>query len=120
MLITQHPTVLKKEDGFGEDAKSLTIIDKLMKGKHVIDVEFNATDQTEVVPEGEALDMLIKAYEEKQQRLETEIQAKKVRVLELQARIQALKATVNDPATTSNDIPEEPAPAAAETSKSHV
>ncbi|GAA0158154.1 hypothetical protein LIER_15253 [Lithospermum erythrorhizon] len=32
MLITQHPCVLKKEDGLGEDAKSLTISEKLMKG----------------------------------------------------------------------------------------
>ncbi|GAA0144734.1 hypothetical protein LIER_35997 [Lithospermum erythrorhizon] len=45
MLVTQHPNVLKKEDGLGEDAKSLTISDKLMKGNHVIDVELNATDQ---------------------------------------------------------------------------
>ncbi|GAA0155531.1 hypothetical protein LIER_13240 [Lithospermum erythrorhizon] len=47
MLIIQHPHVLKKEDGLEEDAKSLTISDKLMKGKHVIDVEFNVVDQTE-------------------------------------------------------------------------
>ncbi|GAA0163766.1 hypothetical protein LIER_19555 [Lithospermum erythrorhizon] len=80
MLITQHPHVLKKGDGLGEDAKSLTISDKLMKGNHVIDVDFNAADQTEHIPEGEAAEMLIKAYEEEQQRPEAEIQTKKVSV----------------------------------------
>ncbi|GAA0183575.1 hypothetical protein LIER_30960 [Lithospermum erythrorhizon] len=94
MLITQHPTVLKKEDYFGEDLKSLTISDKLMKGKHVIDMEWKATDQTKVVPEGKAAYMLSKAYKEEQQKLEVEIQAKKVKVSELQAKIQALKAIV--------------------------
>ncbi|GAA0141551.1 hypothetical protein LIER_02671 [Lithospermum erythrorhizon] len=45
MPITQHPTVLKKEDGLGEDAKPLIISDKLMKWKHVLDVQFNEADQ---------------------------------------------------------------------------
>ncbi|GAA0156051.1 hypothetical protein LIER_13634 [Lithospermum erythrorhizon] len=112
MLITQHPTILKKEDGLGEDAKSLTMSDKLMKGKHVIDVKLNPANQTKVVTEGEVVDMLIKAYEEEQLRLEAEIQAKKVRVSELQARIQALKATVpptvNDSANSSIVILDEP------------
>ncbi|GAA0174822.1 hypothetical protein LIER_28132 [Lithospermum erythrorhizon] len=58
LLITQHPTVLKKEDGLVEDAKSLTISDKLIKGKHVIDVEFNALDQSEPVPELETAGIL--------------------------------------------------------------
>ncbi|GAA0144988.1 hypothetical protein LIER_05287 [Lithospermum erythrorhizon] len=86
LLINQHPTVLKAEDGFGEDAKSLTISDR------------------------GSCRMLIKAYEEEQQRLEAEIQVKKVRASELQAKIQALKANVlldvNGPATTSTAIPE--------------
>ncbi|GAA0149080.1 transmembrane signal receptor [Lithospermum erythrorhizon] len=109
LLITQHLHVLKKGDDLGEDDNSLTISEKLMKGKHVIDVEFNADDQTEPVPEGEAAEILIKAYEEEQRRLEAEIQAKKVRVSELQAKIQALKTsvppTINDPPATSSAIP---------------
>ncbi|GAA0158155.1 hypothetical protein LIER_15254 [Lithospermum erythrorhizon] len=60
--------------------------------------------------------MVIKAYEEEQQWLEAEIQAKKVRVLELQAKIQTLKTTVpptvNDLIATSSAIPTETAPAA--------
>ncbi|GAA0159725.1 hypothetical protein LIER_16435 [Lithospermum erythrorhizon] len=37
-LVNQHPKVLKAEDVFGEDAKSVTIKNKLMTGKYVIDV----------------------------------------------------------------------------------
>ncbi|GAA0151660.1 hypothetical protein LIER_10336 [Lithospermum erythrorhizon] len=93
MLITRYPHVLKKGDGLGEDVKSLTISDKLMKRKDVIDVEFNVANQTEPIPKGEAAEMLIKAYKEEQLRLEAEIQAKKVRLSELQAKIQALKTS---------------------------
>ncbi|GAA0185953.1 hypothetical protein LIER_33241 [Lithospermum erythrorhizon] len=122
LLINQHPTALKKEDDFGKDAKSLTISDKLMKGNHVVDVELNTANQIEVVLEGEAAAMLTKAYEEEQQKLEDEIQIKKVRLSELQVKIQALKAivppTVNDPATTSTVVPDELPIGAAETSKS--
>ncbi|GAA0166605.1 hypothetical protein LIER_21725 [Lithospermum erythrorhizon] len=123
MLINQHLDVLKKEDGFGEDAKSLSISDKLIKGKHVVNVELNAADQTEVVLEGEGAVMLIKAYKEEHERLEVDIHLKKVRVSKLQVKIQALKATVpstvNDPNTTSTAIHDEP-DATAETSKSPV
>ncbi|GAA0174884.1 hypothetical protein LIER_28175 [Lithospermum erythrorhizon] len=100
---------LSKGDSLGEDAKSLTISDKLMKGKHVIDVEFNAADHTEPVLEGEAAEILIKAYEEEKLRLEAKIQVKKVRVSELQEKIQALKTyvppTINDPTVTLYSIP---------------
>ncbi|GAA0141470.1 hypothetical protein LIER_35400 [Lithospermum erythrorhizon] len=93
-----------------------------MKAKHVVDVELNAVDKPEAIPEGEAIVMLIKAYEEEQQRLKVEIQIKKVKVLEKQAKIQALSATnppiINDPATTSTVVPDEPPAGAGETSKS--
>ncbi|GAA0151674.1 hypothetical protein LIER_37332 [Lithospermum erythrorhizon] len=39
ILIHQHPEVLKAEDGPGEDVKPLTITDKLMTRKHVVDVQ---------------------------------------------------------------------------------
>ncbi|GAA0138703.1 hypothetical protein LIER_00396 [Lithospermum erythrorhizon] len=116
--IDKDPHVLKKEDGLGEDAKSLTISDKLMKEKHVIDVKFNASNHTEPVLEEDVAEMLIKVYEKEQQRLKAEIQAKKVRVSELQAKIQALKTVippiVNDPPSTS--IASLAEPAATETS----
>ncbi|GAA0167542.1 hypothetical protein LIER_40400 [Lithospermum erythrorhizon] len=70
----------KKEDGLGEDAKPLTISDKLVIWKHVIDVELNAIDQSEPVPEGEAAGMLIEGYEEELYRLEAEIHVKNVGV----------------------------------------
>ncbi|GAA0164446.1 hypothetical protein LIER_39785 [Lithospermum erythrorhizon] len=57
-------TCSQEKNGLREDAKSLTISAKLMKRKHVIDVEFNAVDHTELVPEGDAARMLIKLYEE--------------------------------------------------------
>ncbi|GAA0179376.1 hypothetical protein LIER_29964 [Lithospermum erythrorhizon] len=122
LLISQHPAVLRDEDVFREDTNSLTISDKLMKGKHIIDVELNVTDQTEVVLEEEAVDMLIKAYKEDRPRLEAEIQAKRIRVSELQTKIQALKTivppAVNDPATTSTIALVGPTLDVAETSKS--
>ncbi|GAA0147223.1 hypothetical protein LIER_06976 [Lithospermum erythrorhizon] len=61
-LTGKHPTVLKKEDGLGEDVKPLTISDKLMKGKHVIDVEFNVADQPELGLEGEATELEAKIH----------------------------------------------------------
>ncbi|GAA0140970.1 hypothetical protein LIER_02219 [Lithospermum erythrorhizon] len=94
LLITQHPNILRKEDGLGEDAKPLTISDKLMKGKHVIDVEFNATDQPESIPEEEAASMLLRVYGEELLRVEAEIQAKNVLALELKDKIYALKSRV--------------------------
>ncbi|GAA0179157.1 hypothetical protein LIER_42203 [Lithospermum erythrorhizon] len=126
MLITRHPHVLKKEDGLREDAKSFTISEKLMKRKHVIDVDFNVVDQAEPIPEGEAVEMLIKAYEEEQQWLEAEIQAKKFRVSKLQSKIQTLKTvvppTVNNLPATSSAILVKTVTAAdvTETSKSHM
>ncbi|GAA0170494.1 hypothetical protein LIER_24739 [Lithospermum erythrorhizon] len=70
----------------------------------------------------DAAAMLIKAYEEEQQRLEVEIQIKQVRVSELQTKIQALKAivplTVDDPITTSTAVPNEPPVDVAETAQS--
>ncbi|GAA0176026.1 hypothetical protein LIER_29093 [Lithospermum erythrorhizon] len=122
LLINQYREVLKVEDGLGEDAKSLTISDKLMIVKHVVDVSLNAAEQTEVVPKGEVVAMLINAFEEEQQRLEVEIQVKKVKVTELQAKIQSLKAivppAVNDHVTTSTVVPAEPTPDDVETFKS--
>ncbi|GAA0140185.1 hypothetical protein LIER_01583 [Lithospermum erythrorhizon] len=79
-----------------------------MTGKHVVDVHIKGAGQSEVVPEGEATALLIKAYEKEQQRLEAEIQLKKSRVAELQAKFQALKTivqlAVNNPVTT--DVPD--------------
>ncbi|GAA0174989.1 hypothetical protein LIER_28256 [Lithospermum erythrorhizon] len=103
LLITQHPTVLKKEDGIGEDAKPLTISDKLMKGKHVLDVEFNATDQSKPIPEGEATGMLLKVYEEELLRIESKIQAKTVLASELKAKIYTLKSRVPPTVNASVD-----------------
>ncbi|GAA0149371.1 hypothetical protein LIER_08564 [Lithospermum erythrorhizon] len=94
LLITQYPNVLKKVDGLGEDAKPLTISDKLMKEKHAIDVEFNAVDQPEPVPEGEAAGMFLTGYEEELPRVEAEIRAKTVLASELKAKIHALKLRV--------------------------
>ncbi|GAA0156369.1 hypothetical protein LIER_13883 [Lithospermum erythrorhizon] len=72
-----------------------------MTGKRVVDVEIKDVEPSDVVPEGEAAALLIKAYEEEQQRVEAKIQLKKGRVAELQVKIQALKTTVplaiNDP-----------------------
>ncbi|GAA0140410.1 hypothetical protein LIER_01765 [Lithospermum erythrorhizon] len=105
LLITRHPTVLKQEDGFGEDAKPLTISDKLIKGKHVLDVEFNEADQPELIPEGDAAVMLLKVYEEELLRVESEIQAKTVLASELKAKIHALKSRVPPAVNTSTDHP---------------
>ncbi|GAA0168032.1 hypothetical protein LIER_22844 [Lithospermum erythrorhizon] len=49
MFINQLPAVLRKGDGFWEDAKSVTISDKLIKGKHVINMELNVANQTEAI-----------------------------------------------------------------------
>ncbi|GAA0173096.1 hypothetical protein LIER_26785 [Lithospermum erythrorhizon] len=124
ILIPQHPGVLKAEDGPGEDVKPLTITDKLMIRKHVVDVHVKGVGQSEASPKGEAAALLIKIYEEK-----------KGRVAELQAKIQALKTTVqpavNDPVIidviepdvvppTINDPASDAADDLAETSPSHV
>ncbi|GAA0165818.1 hypothetical protein LIER_40063 [Lithospermum erythrorhizon] len=103
LLITQHPTVLMKEDGIGKDAKPLTISDKLMKGKHVIDVEVNAPDQSEPVPGGEVAGLLLKVYEEELLRVEAEIQAKKVLASKLKAKISALRTRVPPTMNASSD-----------------
>ncbi|GAA0165515.1 hypothetical protein LIER_20900 [Lithospermum erythrorhizon] len=94
ILIPQHPEVLRARDGPREDAKPLTITNKLMAGKHVVDVEIKGVGQSDVVPEGEVVALLIKAYEEEQQRLEAEIHLKMGRVSELKAKLQAMKTTV--------------------------
>ncbi|GAA0155830.1 hypothetical protein LIER_38160 [Lithospermum erythrorhizon] len=39
ILFHQHPEILKPGDGLGEDVKPLTITDKLISGKRVVDVE---------------------------------------------------------------------------------
>ncbi|GAA0169707.1 hypothetical protein LIER_24127 [Lithospermum erythrorhizon] len=73
--------------------------------------EIKGTEQSKVVPEEETAALLIKAYGEDQQRLEDEIQLKNGRVVEMQAKIQALNTTVqpivNDPMTA--DVPEQDA-----------
>ncbi|GAA0180939.1 hypothetical protein LIER_30175 [Lithospermum erythrorhizon] len=58
--------ILKARDGSGKDAKPLTIIDKLISEKRVVDVEIKRADKPAVGPEGEAAALLIKAYEEEQ------------------------------------------------------
>ncbi|GAA0163420.1 hypothetical protein LIER_19294 [Lithospermum erythrorhizon] len=118
-LITQHPAVLKKEDGLGRDSKPLTISDKLMKEKHVIDVELNAPDQPELVPEGEAAGMLLKVYEEELLHVEAKIHAKSVLASELKAKIRALRSRVHPTVNASADNSEPVAPGTG-TSKSPV
>ncbi|GAA0142527.1 hypothetical protein LIER_03407 [Lithospermum erythrorhizon] len=117
LLFPQHPEVQKGKDGPGKYAKTLTITDKLMIGKHAVDVQIKSIERSEAVPKGEATGLLVKDYEEEQQKLEDEIQLKKGRVVELQAKIQTLKTTlqyvVNDPASDATDDP-------AEISQSHV
>ncbi|GAA0149462.1 hypothetical protein LIER_08624 [Lithospermum erythrorhizon] len=103
LLITQHPTVLKKEDGLREDTKSLIISDKLMKGKHVLNVEFNEADQPEPIPEGEAASILLKVYEEELLRVEYEIQAKTILASKLKSKIHALKSRVPPAVNASVD-----------------
>ncbi|GAA0172277.1 hypothetical protein LIER_26130 [Lithospermum erythrorhizon] len=126
LLITQHLNVLKKEDELGEDAKPLTISDKLMKGKHVLDVEFNEANQTEPKPEGEVAGMLFKVYEEELLRVEYEIQTKIVLASEMKAKIHALKLRVPPAVNASTDHPVPVAttttnpPTADKTSTSHV
>ncbi|GAA0173242.1 hypothetical protein LIER_26899 [Lithospermum erythrorhizon] len=117
LLIIQHRTVLRKEHGIGEDAKPLTISDKLMKGKHVIDMELNAAYQTEPVPEGEAV--LLKVYEEELLRVEAEIQAKTVLASELKAKINAMRSRVPPTVNATADNPE-PVATGNRTSTSHV
>ncbi|GAA0172559.1 hypothetical protein LIER_26362 [Lithospermum erythrorhizon] len=98
--------VLRKEDGLGEDAKPLTITNKLMKGKHVVDVDVSASEPTETLPEGSAAELLLKVYEDELKVVEAEIQAKTVRASELRAKIGALRVRVNPsvktPAGTSS------------------
>ncbi|GAA0172216.1 hypothetical protein LIER_26081 [Lithospermum erythrorhizon] len=81
-----------------------------MAGKHVVDVDVKGVGKFDVAPEGEIVVLLIKAYEEEQQRLEAEIQLKKGKVVELQSKIQALKTTVppavNDPVPADVAEPE--------------
>ncbi|GAA0141043.1 hypothetical protein LIER_02279 [Lithospermum erythrorhizon] len=100
LLITQHPDVLRKEDGTGEDAKSLTISDKLMKGKHVVDVNVSASESSEPVPEGNAAALLLKVYEDELKLVEAEIQAKTIRASDLRAKIGALRVRVNPSVNT--------------------
>ncbi|GAA0186120.1 hypothetical protein LIER_33408 [Lithospermum erythrorhizon] len=105
LLIKQHPDVLRKEDGTGEDAKSLTISDKLMKGKHVVDFDVSASESSEPVPEGNAAKLLLKVYEDELKVVEAKIQAKTVLTSDLRAKIGALRVrvnpSVNTPAGTS-------------------
>ncbi|GAA0155666.1 hypothetical protein LIER_13348 [Lithospermum erythrorhizon] len=100
LLTTQHPDVLRKEDDIGEDAKSLTISDKLMKGKHVVDIDVSASESTDPVPEGNAAELLIKVYEDKLKVVEAEIQAKSVRASDLRAKISALRVRVTPSVNT--------------------
>ncbi|GAA0173046.1 hypothetical protein LIER_26745 [Lithospermum erythrorhizon] len=97
LLIAQHPEILKAEDGPGEDAKTITITDKLNSGKRVVDVDMKGVEKSMARPEGEVAAVLIKAYEDEKKTLETDIQQKKLRVTELQAKIQALQTAVTPP-----------------------
>ncbi|GAA0138678.1 hypothetical protein LIER_00377 [Lithospermum erythrorhizon] len=96
----------KQEDEIGEDAKPLTISDKLIKGKHVIDVEVNVADQSEPVPEGEAAGLLLMVYEEELLRVEAEIQAKTVLASKLKAKINALRTRFSPTVNASSNTPE--------------
>ncbi|GAA0153005.1 hypothetical protein LIER_37606 [Lithospermum erythrorhizon] len=55
ILIHQHPEILKAGDGSGEDAKPLTITDKLISGKRIVDVEIKGAEKPTAAPEGEAV-----------------------------------------------------------------
>ncbi|GAA0147686.1 hypothetical protein LIER_36565 [Lithospermum erythrorhizon] len=109
ILIHQHREVLKAEDGSGKDVKPLTITDKLMAGKHVVDVEIKVVEKPVVAPQGKGTALLIKAYEEEKQRLEVEIYLKNKRFAELQAKIQALKTTI--PPAVNDHVPTDDAEA---------
>ncbi|GAA0184962.1 hypothetical protein LIER_32250 [Lithospermum erythrorhizon] len=80
VLIRQHHEILKAGDGSGEDAKPLTITDKLISGKRVVDVEIKRAEKPAATPKGEPAALLIKAYEEEQSMLEVDILLKKNRV----------------------------------------
>ncbi|GAA0141049.1 hypothetical protein LIER_02284 [Lithospermum erythrorhizon] len=69
--------------------------DKLMKGKHVVDVNVSASESSEPVPEGNAAALLLKVYEDELKLVEAEIQAKTVRASDLRAKIGALRVRVN-------------------------
>ncbi|GAA0155322.1 hypothetical protein LIER_13077 [Lithospermum erythrorhizon] len=92
--------VLRKEDDTGEDAKSLTISDKLMKGKHMVDIDVSASKSSEAVPEGNAAELLLKVYEDELKVAEAEIQAKTIRASDLRAKIAALRVRVNPSVNT--------------------
>ncbi|GAA0160499.1 hypothetical protein LIER_17042 [Lithospermum erythrorhizon] len=104
-------TLTGAEDGLGEDAKPLTIIDKLMSGKRVVDVEVKGPGQSAAVLAGEAAALLIKAYEEEQKILEADIRLNKNRVAKLKAKIQSLQTTVPPAVNDHVDANNEAAPA---------
>ncbi|GAA0150034.1 hypothetical protein LIER_37051 [Lithospermum erythrorhizon] len=85
-------------------ALPLTITDKLVSGKRVVDVEVKGAGQFAAVPEGAAAALLIKAYEEEQKVMEADIRLKKNRVSELKAKIQALQTTVPLAVNDSVDV----------------
>ncbi|GAA0171538.1 hypothetical protein LIER_25544 [Lithospermum erythrorhizon] len=95
--------ILKAGDGPREDAKMITITDKLNSGKRVVDVEMKGVEKSGATPEGETAALLIKAYEDEKKILETDIQQKKLMVAELQAKIQALQTAVPPNVKTSEN-----------------
>ncbi|GAA0185345.1 hypothetical protein LIER_32633 [Lithospermum erythrorhizon] len=66
ILIHQHPEILKAGDGSVEDAKPLTITNKLISRKRVVDVEIKGSNKPTIILEGKTTALLIKAYEEEQ------------------------------------------------------
>ncbi|GAA0155154.1 hypothetical protein LIER_12945 [Lithospermum erythrorhizon] len=94
ILIHQHPEIFKARDGSGETAQPLTITDKLISRKRVVDVEIKGADKPAAALKGEISALLIKPHEEEQSMLGADILVKKNRVVELQAKIQALKVPV--------------------------
>ncbi|GAA0175730.1 hypothetical protein LIER_28848 [Lithospermum erythrorhizon] len=100
----QQPDLIQPEDGVGVDVKSLMISDKLMKGNRVINVPLNPSDvpEQEVVqaPTSKAATLLINILEAEQKRLKEEIQAKQVRVAEIDVQLQSLKVSVPPVVTT--------------------
>ena len=84
----------KKEDGSGDITKELTITERVMSGKHVVDVTVQPTAIIGSLPRGESADLRVKAHKEEQKVLKAEIQIKQTRYAELQTNIEAIKNTV--------------------------
>ena len=101
IVLSQHPDLLKPEDGHGEEMKELLITAKLMTGKRVVDIEVPPSAKTAGLPKGEVAAELIKAYRDELEMLEADALIKQRRMSELRKKIADLESvvtpTVSDP-----------------------